>query len=249
MARLGTLAVNARFALALRAADAPLLALLRPWRVEVCIGDHTLWLRAERLDEAQWDHCRRLPGADRFTVLDDGQLLPVGAAAPRGYLPAGPWQPLADWLRVGLPPAGVPLSRPSTVRLALIRSSSEAEPSWLLTDADTWCRYAETAPQVRLARWSFAATAAGQVAVRGTPLPPLPGERLVDHGGIVVSAGWSWAPAVEPGVLRQVFSLAEGDSALWLADSSWHRIHEADWVQASRSAARLTLEELRRDRQ
>jgi hypothetical protein len=228
-------------------AQAESLAAMRAWPgVEVCAVGEAVWLRAECLDEPRQEACRRLPGADRFTVLDDGQLLPISALVPRGHLPPGPWQPLVAWLKVVLPPALATAPAPPRVRLTLVRCGEEREPSWLLTDLESWARYAATAPQVRLARLAFAANGQGQVIVRGSPLPPLAGQRLVEQAGIAVPSGWTWTPAVDATVVRDVFLLAAGDSALWLADGSWFKIGSSDWVQATRSAARLSLEEQQR---
>ena len=100
------------------------------------------------------------------------------------------------------------------------------------------------APQVRLDRWRFAVAADGRVAVHGQPLPPLPGRRWVEQEGIAVPAGWTWTPAVEAALLRQVFGLAEGDVALWDVDGAWERIAADEFVRATRAAVRATVKRL-----
>ncbi|HUY90019.1 MAG TPA: hypothetical protein VMV10_14885 [Pirellulales bacterium] len=239
--------MNARHALSLSRDEAVCLGPLRRWSAfEVCEAEETLWLRAARLEDEQWEYCRRLPGAERFEVLADGQLLPVGARVPRGYLPAGPWEVLHRWLQLELPAAETALATPFQTALRLVRSSEPRPASWLLASLAEWSAYVETAPLVRLARWSFAADAAGRAAIRGAPLPPLRGTQYVEESGLAVPAGWHWSPAVEAAVVRAALRLEPGDCALWFADGAWQKIAAGDWVRATRSAVRLTLEEQRR---
>lgn len=235
--------MNARFALSLPLADAALLGPLRRWpAVEVSRADDSVWLRAASLQDEQWEYCRRLPGVDRYEVLEDGQLLPAGKLVPRGVLPAGPWEPLAAWLRVELPSSDTSLAAAPRMALKLIRSSEPRAATWLLTDMNEWRCYASTAPQARLARWTFAADAAGNVIVRGTPLPPLRGTQYVEENGIAVPAGWTWSPAVDAAVVRTSLQMEPGACALWQTDGSWQKITADDWVRATRSAVRLTAE-------
>lgn len=238
--------MNARFALSLPAAQAACLGPLRRWSAfEICEAGAALWLRAARLGDEQWDFCRRLPGAERYEVLEDGQLLPVGARVPRGFLSEGPWEALSGWLRLAAPPAETALAACPRTSLRLVRSSQLRPASWLLASLAEWSEYVETAPQVRLARWSFAADARGRALIRGAPLPPVRGVQYVEDSGIAAPAGWHWSPPVEPAIVRRALGLEQGDSVLWFADGSWQKIVSGDWVQATRSAARLTVEERR----
>jgi len=241
--------MNARFALALPQVEAACLAAVRRWPgLEVCEAAGTVWLRAPHLDDDQWEFCRRLPGADRYTLADDGRLLRVGMLVPHGRPPAGPWRPIVQWLGVELPTTDSPPPPPPPAPLALVRSTVERAPTWLLTDLETWTAYAATAPQVRLACWSVAADPAGRVEVRGTPLPPLPGARFVETDGIAVPLGYAWSPGVPAALLRQAFRLEHGDALLWTADGTRRRIAAGDWVRATRSAVRLTHDEFARRR-
>ncbi len=108
---------------------------------------------------------------------------------------------------------------------------------------DEWRRYADTAPQARLARWTFAADAMGNIVIRGTPLPPLRGTQYVEANGIGALAGWTWSPSVDAVVVRTALRLEPGACALWQSDGGWQKIVADDWVQATRSAVRLTAEE------
>jgi hypothetical protein len=214
---------------------------LRHWRgVEVLSVPPRVWLRAIHMEAEHEDAVRRLPGAERYTILDDGQLVPAAGRVPCGHLPSGPWQPLADWLRVELPVCDDALALVAQHSIRLVRSVTEREPTWLRTSLAAWTAYAVTAPLVRLAKWTFVADRRGDVLIRGAPLPPLPGMRLVERDGIVVPVGWEWTPALAPDVLRQVFSLGKGDALLWTPDGESERIRADDHVQASRSAARFT---------
>jgi hypothetical protein len=115
----------------------------------------------------------------------------------------------------------------------------------MLTTLPIWATYAATAPLVRLRQWTFAADARGMAVIRGTPIPPIQGTPLVDHAGILLPAGWHWAPPIDAEVVRQSLQLASGDIALFDVDGSWQRIAPLDFVHATRSAVRLSAESQR----
>ncbi len=132
------------------------------------------------------------------------------------------------------------------VPFAVVPGGEVREPALLETALEQLAAYAQTAPQWRLDRWSFAAAQGGRALVRGLPLPPLPGVRFVEAGGVYLPAGCAWSPAVEPAIVRQLLQLAQGDSAILHPSGSWDRIAADDWVRASRSAFRRTRELLGR---
>ncbi len=219
--------------------------------VEVCELADSVWLRGPQADDELHGQLAAVPGARRFSVLPDGQLLPSGARVPQGWLPQGPWTALVQWMRLESPLALFAGRCDETLSPVLLRSDVIDEASLLLTRFELWVAYAVGAPQVRLDRWRFAVAADGRVAVHVLPeskqvanrscaLPPLPGQRWVEREGIAVPAGWTWSPALEPGLLRQVFGLAEGDIALWHVDGAWEQISAGEFVRATRAAVRAT---------
>lgn len=212
--------------------------------IEVCQAADHVWLRGQRLEKGLEHRLRTLPGAARFWVLADGQLLPVGARVPHGWLPDGPWLSLARWLGIEMPRPCAAADPGPLVPLELQPSFEFVEPSVLLTSMGHWKTCADDCPQVRLDRWRFAVARDGRVVVVGQPLPSLPGERLVEHEGIAVSAGYFWSPPVEPCIVRERFALEAGDLALWHADGTWERIAAGDFVRATRAAIRATAEGL-----
>ncbi len=166
--------------------------------------------------------------------------MPPGALTPRGWLPRGPWTPLAQWLVVEPPVAGLAGQLDQRVLLQLVRSSELAEPSAMLTEIAGWQAYASTAPQVRLDRWRFAAAGDGRVLIYGQPVPPIPGVRLVDRASVLTPAGWTWSPCVEASIVRAACGIPAGDLMLWHVDGHWERIPGSELVRATRSAVRQT---------
>jgi hypothetical protein len=200
-------------------------------------GD-TVWLQGDGLDEALEPVVRGLPGARRFAVLPDRQLVAAGTRVPFDYLPEGPWHSLPEWLAVTLDGAGLAGRVEARVPIRLERSGAVLEENVLLTSLAGWVSYGEEAPQVRLERWAFAVSDDGRAVVRGQPLPPLPGERFVEQEGVAVPAGWAWDPPVEAAVLRAVLGLEAGDLALLHPDGTWDRVAAGNFTRASRSAIR-----------
>lgn len=243
--------VKPRFVWSLPRSEVRALAELREWSgVELLAdplstGAPLVWLRAAALGDEQWSRCSRLPGVDRYTVCEDRRLVRVGALVPCGRLPEGTWSPLRERLPILLPRPGEAAPRlPAPTKLALVRSGEPVEPNWLQTSLAEWTAYVVAAPQVRLARWTFSASPDGRVVVRGAPVPPIAGARFVERSGLVVPAGYAWTPAVEPEVVRAALGLAAGDFAWFTVDGAWRVISAGDWVQASRSAVRLTAREV-----
>ncbi len=233
--------VRPRFAWTLPSQNVYSLGMLLHWGgIEALAMPPSVWLCAADVPDEQWEWIRRLPGADRFAVLDDGQLIPAESRVPRGHLPSGNWRPLAELVGIELPPHAELAQPRATQPVRLVRSAIEREPTWLQTSLAIWTAYAVTAPQIRLSKWTFVASESGRVIIRGLPLPPLPGIHFVDQGGIAVPAGWTWEPHLPTDVLRETFALAPNDSVAWTADNGCERIAEDDWVQATRSAVRHT---------
>jgi hypothetical protein len=208
--------------------------------VEVCEKQDRIWLRtADPADELR-RKLRGLPGGLLFAVSSDGQLCRVGTRVPRGHLPTGPWMQLSAWLHVRLPTAALPATLPNRVQLQLVGDHSYREPNLLLTSLAEWTAYGLIAPQVRLDCWHFAVSDKQEVIVRGTPLPPLAGTRLVEEQGIAVPSGWHWSPAVDAVIVRDMFKLSAHDLLLWAPDGRRERITSEQFARATRSAIRLS---------
>ena len=186
--------------------------------MEVLPFDDHLWLRGPCPSNDETQLLRVLPGVRPFLLGDDGLLTLVGERVPRVTLPAGTWQPLKHWLRVTFPAARTSVdanaSLPDTASLTLVRCHEECDATLLLTSLSTWNNYANQAPQWRLERLAFVMNDASQILLRGTPLPPLPGERWIDFERICVPAGWKWSPHLQPAVLVEMMGLQPGDIAL-----------------------------------
>lgn len=252
------------FAVRIAAQDASALSDLRlSPGLKICEAGDDLWLQGtldDRESDAAADDAsgeseadkrldltlRKLPGADRYWILPDGQLQPMGFRLPRGYLPSGRWLSLRDFLLVVLP-----LHRWGTAegirrhKLQLVRQDSAtaaeapAAPTLLVTRWSTWRSYAIVAPQVRLDRWTFAAAADDRVLIRGAPLPPLPGTRFEVRQRVAVPYGWRWSPAVDPEVVREAAGAGEAELVL-LTPQKLYRVSDDAFVHGSRASIRAT---------
>ena len=225
-------AMNAHYAAALRTAR----------QVQALEVDGAVWLEGSLLDDALELRLRSVPGAERFHVDAVGQLVAEGRRIPSGKLPSGNWRPLRELISVELPRRAFTGVTAQRLSLQLVRGGKPAEPALLRVSLQAWHAYATRAPQIRLERSTFAVSQTGEALIRGTPLPPLAGERFVEDAGIVVPAGWTWTPAVEATVVREAFGLNPGELALWGTDGSWERLADDDFVRATRSAVRLSVE-------
>jgi len=231
--------------------------------IEVLEREEGLWLRGPECDERRDSRLRTLPGAQRFAVLPDGQLQPVGKRLPHGRLPGGIWQSIRTWAGVELPVAKMAAQSAPSIEIKLERTTNvtpsapaaferpghcsrnftdHPESDCLVTTRVQWLTWGECAPQVRLERLAFAAASDGRVLVRGNPLPPLPGDRFYERAGLAVPCGWGWPEWLDAALVREVLDLPEGDLALFSPDGSWELIPADQFVRATRSAVRLSVE-------
>jgi MoxR-vWA-beta-propeller ternary system domain bpX2 len=234
---------TATWAIRLRDADASGAARLRQIaKIEICEQAPFVWLRGESMNERLELALRKLPGAERFAVLDDGQLRPLGRRVPCGTLPHGQWIALEQWATLQVQPAAFAGDLSIRTAVRLVRSFEETEATALVADLLVWTRYAAVAPEVRLGPLWFAVAADGRVLIRGTPLPPLPGMRYVVQDGIARPCGYALWPRLESAVFVELLELAHGDLALFSPDGSVERIAAMNFVRATRSAVRMTQE-------
>jgi hypothetical protein len=229
--------------------DATVVASLRLQPgLEVAEQRDTLWLRGPRGDDPLDLKLAALPAHGRFELIGANRLRRIDQHVPSAELPALSWQPLSAWFRAALPPSMLPGNPPAGVTLRLERSTLEQEPEILLTTLEAWGQFTQQTAQIRLERLQFAADHDRQVIVRGKPLPPLPGKRFVLHGGIAVAAGFHWKPAVSTDVLAQRLGVSGDALVLWNEDETVTRFHTEQFVPATRSAVRATVESLANDR-
>ncbi|HWE97184.1 MAG TPA: hypothetical protein VG269_24705 [Tepidisphaeraceae bacterium] len=220
---------------------APVAASLRTWPgVLACETDSCLWLRGSHLTDELTLELRKLPGAERYTLLDDDSVTPIGARVPSGKLPDTGWQPLAAWIAPAPQPAALSGKLDRRAAMRLVRVGGEERASVLVTNMTAWAEYARSAPQVRLGPLRFAVAADGRALVRGIPLPSIAGTRYVEAEGIAIPCGFRPSPPIDPSVLRTRLGISPTDLALFHEDGSWERLDSNDFVGATRSSARAS---------
>jgi hypothetical protein len=201
--------------------------------------DDELWLRGDVLDESLDRAIQRLAPIARYSLADDGDLVPLGNLLPQRKLPEARWLPLPSLLNADRPTAALPAGPPARVAVTVVRSADQRPAAMLRVSMPSWRAYAEAAPAARLARLRFAA-AVNQVLIAGEPLPPLEGTSLWERGGVAIPCGFALSPAVDPSTLRRALALNDDDVALFNDDGTWELVPAGAFVPARRSAVRLT---------
>lgn len=240
-----------RWAIQLRSADPePLAALWNLAGAQACRQADCVWLLMNELEDEWVRRLATIPCDGIFQILPGGELLREGSRVPRGYLPAGPWQPLREFLTVVLPVASLAPHVISRIPIRLVPATQSAnldslEPDVLITEFDSWARYAANAPQIRLATCLFAVARDGRVLISGKPLPPLSGVRAVARAGLVIPCGWQLVPAVEPALLARAWGISDGDLCILSPGQPIECLRARQLVRGSRAAIRETQEALR----
>ena len=221
-------------------AASTLVLRLKPGLLAAREGDR-FWIRGHDWSEGTTRLLRQLPLEAWYRVQPDGQLIRVNTRVPSGRLPALDWRPFEAHWELSLPPASLPGRAEGRVALRLERTEAPREADALWLDSNAWARYARSAPAVRLKPLSFAVCDDGRCLVRGRPVPPLPGLRLWESAAVLVPCGYTWQPAVDTPVVRQVLDVDDEDIVLWNEDGTWERLSADQFVRATRSAVRATF--------
>lgn len=214
--------------------------------VEIAADATALWLRGQHCDDELATTLRGLPADARYEWLtESGRLRPVGALLAAEKLPALDWQPLRAWLGLAPPAARFPAEQPRPAALQLVRGQTARRANAMLVALESWLAWMRTAPELRLARLRFAASADGRALVLGTPGPSLPGRACVEEAGVVVPAGFTWWPPVSARVVRRALS-APDDAVIWWDEAGARVLGTELFVAASRASAHATAAEWQR---
>lgn len=230
-----------RWAFCFRRAQAPRIARLREHalgRVEVGEAGDLVWARTEGTRDQMEKLLARLPAAELFEVMDEDRLRPLGRLVPTKRLPSVGFAPVEASLELRIPAAKLPgeLDDEASVVLRLAPTSAPHEGETLLLGGLAALRaWVDEAPAHRLVPLVFVVNEAGEVLLRGKPLPSMPGERFLLRGGVATPVGLTWAPALAPGVVRRWLGLENGAIALFRRDGSLSEIPERAFAPLGRA--------------
>lgn len=223
---------------------ASLAALWNVPGIQLCAVDARIWVQGSALSETDAPLVGSLPAEERYEMRGDQRLFRAGECLPVATLPEGDWVSLREFFNVSLPATLLPAASPKSLPMRLVRSPHSMPSNVVATSFAQWYAFAINAPQIRLRQLSFAVRNSGTTVVRGCPVPTLSGRHFVEEDGVALPAGLIWQPAMRPRAVAERCKLQKGDLALFSADAMWTRIPAAEFVPASRSAARATRDGL-----
>lgn len=200
----------------------------------------TIWLKGGMANEGVDLRIRQLP-IDHSYLLDENlQLFPIGGLTPLGILPSMEWRILTDFIPIEFPIAALPAQPTATYSPQLVAATFEQHCEGILTDWDTWSKYAVNAPRVRLEGLRFAVSGLKAVFILGTPLPPIQGSAYWKDQQLLLPAGWAFQRSMSAQILARKLCPQKDAFLLFHKRGDWESIPESAFVKASRSAVRLT---------
>jgi hypothetical protein len=209
--------------------------------LEAAADGDTIWLRGMGHHAAVIDKSlQELPVKARYLADGQNRLFLPGGRTPVALLKETPWQPLTTFIPVEAPISALPGVAGPRIDIRLVPSAKAREGAALLTTLAAWKAYAETAPTPRLLRLRFAVSAANEVLLTGHPLPPLPGREYWLNEGILLPSGYDFEIPVAAVFIAAKLNPHKDGFILFNTDGSWQKADNHFFVEARRSAVRLT---------
>ncbi|MFL5730611.1 MAG: hypothetical protein ACJ75J_14080 [Cytophagaceae bacterium] len=211
-------------------------------RLSAALDGEQIWLRGIRPAEYADLKFRRIPAVNTYSLDDDDYLFAPGETTPVAKLQELTWTSMSDFIPVTLPVSAMPGVQEEKYQVRLIPSEHVERASCLKTDLNTWKTYAATAPEVRLQDLRFAVSEKKQVLIMGWPLPSVPGIEYYGKNDILIPCGYNFEMNMIWDLLPSLLNPAKDMILLIDSHSEWQKIPLDCFVNATRSAVRLTGE-------
>jgi len=183
---------------------------------------------------------KKLPTLNTYTLSKSGELFPIGKSTPVAVLKDLEWIPLQEYIEVAPPVSALPGATDRKYSMALVPSDSERIGTAILTTLDNWKNYAESAPDIRLEKLSFAVSEHKKVVIMGTPLPALPGKEFWASERFLIPCGFDFEFPLLKELFQKKITQTNSGRILLSTDGHIEIIPDYNFVKATRSAIRLT---------
>lgn len=183
---------------------------------------------------------KKLPTLNTYTLSKSGELFPIGKSTPVAVISDLQWIPLQEYIDVEPPVSALPGTTDRKYSMALLPSNSERKGTAILTTLDIWKNYAESAPDIRLEKLSFAVSEQKKVLIMGNPLPAIPGQEFWASERFLIPCGFDFEFPILKELFQKKFIQAHSDRILLSSDGNIEIIPDYNFVKATRSAIRLT---------
>ncbi|HVJ67259.1 MAG TPA: hypothetical protein VM510_04705 [Caulifigura sp.] len=208
--------------------------------VQVAMSDSGIWLCGPDRDVLASAHVKAVPGIKLFELDDEEGLTPPGRRLSVGTLPKLSWGSLREQVHPRLPPAGFAGRQFQPVALTLQPSRIERDVNVLIVPGLRLLTIADTMPAVRIRNWRIAVRNNGDALVWGRALPPVDGQRFWEESGVAFPAGLAPLPEIGSPALAVQLCCRPGDLLLCSSGTAIERIRAEHFVQATRTAVRLS---------
>lgn len=210
--------------------------------LSIAVDSNSIWLKGVYDLSTMDNRLKQLPVKNIYIVDEQNNLFLPGSLTPVEILQQMHWQPLPAFIKVTLPSSALPGKTNELLKIKLIRSAKMNEGSALLTNLSVWKTYAETAPAVRLSSLKFALSENNEVLIMGQPLPSLPGREYWMTNNLLLPCGYDFEIPLVAEFMNKKGNAANDKIIIFNEDGTWHKIEKTFFVEAKRSAVRLTKE-------
>lgn len=201
-----------------------------------------LWLRGIYSLDSIDIKIKKLPAAAAYTLDHQDHLFPAGKITPVGKLKELTWIPVSEYIPVELPVSAIPGKTEEKHPIQLVQCGEPAKGAALVTSLAVWKSYAHSAPAVRLECLMFAVSENKDVIITGFPLPPVPGQELWKQGNMLLPSGYNFEFPFAAPMIEDMLNPHKDALLIFKPTGEWEKIPLNYFVQATRSAVRLTME-------
>ena len=199
-----------------------------------------LWIRLKGETDDIDNRIKQLPVKNTYTVDDNNQLFLPNGVTPVDVLKEMNWIPIQSFITVEPPVSNIPGQTKAKVNIKLVTSLIERRGNALLTDLNTWKKYADNASAIRLSTLKFTVSANDEVLILGTPLPSLPGKEFWLQNNCLLPCGYEFEIPFVANFLQKHIIPSNTGLILFNSNSEWQIIDHSLFVEAKRSSIRLT---------
>ncbi len=208
--------------------------------VQVATNNNLVWVKGIISDQENDTQIKKIPFKNIYTIDKDSNLFNLGSLTPIDKLKVLDWITIDKFINLEFPSSLMAGRVKETHHVKLIKSDKVQTGNAMITDFEIWNNYAQNASEIRLNKLIFAVSKSNQVIIIGQPLPPIQGLEYWLNNDLLIPAGYDFEIPILANLIFEKLNIKNSSYILFDTNNQWQKIFKENFVNASRSAIRLT---------